>query len=353
MNDERRYQVFVSSTSSDLLEERQKVLQAVLESKAFPSGMEMFPSADDEQWEFIKREILSSDYYVVVVAGKYGSLATDGISFTEKEYDYAVEKSKPVMGFLAKDLQELKGAKLESEDFLREKLEAFRNKVKAGRLVRFYSNPDELRAQVLQALNHSYNFKPQDGWVRGRNARRIEDLEEIAILQKKVINLEGELSAIRAERIDPRDEFLIKNSEQAFTVELRSREKSSNRIEDFEFKTSWEKIFLACFRDSFPRAAEYTIKTLLSEFILLQARANLGAVAVRQLCVESSDLDTFCDEVQKTLVALDFIDIRTVTSQIGHFSDWVATERGRLLYLRLACQQRESDSSASEENNGA
>jgi len=42
--DERRYQVFVSSTFKDLESERQKVLQAVLEMKAFPAGMEMFPS---------------------------------------------------------------------------------------------------------------------------------------------------------------------------------------------------------------------------------------------------------------------------------------------------------------------
>jgi hypothetical protein len=41
--DDRRYQVFVSSTFEDLQEERQKVLQAVLEMKAFPTGMELFP----------------------------------------------------------------------------------------------------------------------------------------------------------------------------------------------------------------------------------------------------------------------------------------------------------------------
>jgi|SRR5215467_5946303 len=76
--DERRFQVFISSTYRDLEQERQKVLQAVLEMKAFPSGMELFPSADDEQWEFIKGEIDSSDYYIVIVAGKYGSLAPDG-----------------------------------------------------------------------------------------------------------------------------------------------------------------------------------------------------------------------------------------------------------------------------------
>jgi hypothetical protein len=111
---ERRYQVFVSSTFVDLQEERQKVLQAILELKAFPAGMELFPSADDDQWDFIKREIDSSDYYVVIIAGKYGSLANDGLSYTEKEYDYAVEIKKPVMAFLSENLDELKGRVLEA-----------------------------------------------------------------------------------------------------------------------------------------------------------------------------------------------------------------------------------------------
>jgi hypothetical protein len=73
----------------------------MLELKAFPSGMEMFPSADDEQWEFIKREIDSSDYYVLVVAGKYGSVAPDGVSYTEKEYDHALGQKKPVHSLFA------------------------------------------------------------------------------------------------------------------------------------------------------------------------------------------------------------------------------------------------------------
>ena len=52
--------------------------------------MELFPATDDEQFEFIKRIIDDCDYYVVIVAGKYGSMTAEGISFTEKEFDYAV-----------------------------------------------------------------------------------------------------------------------------------------------------------------------------------------------------------------------------------------------------------------------
>ena len=69
MNPERRYQVFMSSTFRDLIEERQAALQAVLELDHMPAGMELFPATDDSTWQLIKDVIDASDYYVVIVGG--------------------------------------------------------------------------------------------------------------------------------------------------------------------------------------------------------------------------------------------------------------------------------------------
>ena len=95
---DKKYQIFVSSTFVDLKEERQAVLSAVQVVGDIPSGMELFPATDEEQFNFIKRIIDNSDYYVLIVAGRYGSVASDGVSYTEKEYDYAVKKNIPVNG---------------------------------------------------------------------------------------------------------------------------------------------------------------------------------------------------------------------------------------------------------------
>ena len=59
---------------------------------------------DEEQFAFIKTVIDDCDYYILIVANRYGSLASDGLSYTEKEYDYAVSKKIPVLSFLHKDL---------------------------------------------------------------------------------------------------------------------------------------------------------------------------------------------------------------------------------------------------------
>ena len=97
---EKRYQVFVSSTFTDLKDERRAVMQALLELNCIPAGMELFPASTDDQWTLIQRVIDDCDYYLVIVGGRYGSMDAQGISYTEKEYDYAVQQGTPVMGFV-------------------------------------------------------------------------------------------------------------------------------------------------------------------------------------------------------------------------------------------------------------
>src|SRR5687768_5362627 len=113
---ERRYQVFVSSTFQDLQEERQEVMQALLELDCIPAGMELFPAANSDQWTLIKKVIEDCDYYIAISAGRYGSIGPEGIGFTEMEYRYAVEKLKPVIGFLHRDLSALTTARSEATE---------------------------------------------------------------------------------------------------------------------------------------------------------------------------------------------------------------------------------------------
>jgi hypothetical protein len=96
MDVDRRYQVFVSSTFTDLKEERQEVIQALLELDLMPAGMGVFPASDEDRWTLIKQVIDDSDYYIVIIGGRYGSVDEAGVSYTEREYDYAVSTDKPV-----------------------------------------------------------------------------------------------------------------------------------------------------------------------------------------------------------------------------------------------------------------
>ena len=96
-----KYQIFISSTYKDLIPEREQVMKSILRLGHIPIGMEQFNAANETQWEMIKRRIEESDYYLVIVAHRYGSVEEEsGLSYTEKEYDYAVAQGVPAMAFV-------------------------------------------------------------------------------------------------------------------------------------------------------------------------------------------------------------------------------------------------------------
>ena len=164
---EKRYQVFISSTFADLEDERKGVMEANIELDCFPAGMEMFPASNKEQFAYIKSVIDESDYYVIIVAGKYGSIAEDGVSYTEKEFDYAQEKGIPILAFVKKDIEHLAADKVEIDADKRKKLDSFRDKVLKGRLAKFWDTKDELKYNLHSSLSREMKQNPKVGWIRG------------------------------------------------------------------------------------------------------------------------------------------------------------------------------------------
>lgn len=165
------YQVFVSSTFLDLQEERLEVIDSILNSGHIPVGMELFNAADESQWGIIKKRIDQSDYYVLIVSDRYGSM--DGaIGFTEKEYDYAVSQNKPTIVFLRSDEQvEKLPAKFRENQHI-EELTKFKNKVK-GRYVKIWKEKADLIKVFLTSFRQLIDDRPQIGWVRADQCKTI------------------------------------------------------------------------------------------------------------------------------------------------------------------------------------
>lgn len=156
------YRVFISSTYDDLIEERKEVTQALLEMNCFPTGMELFQASNDTQWELIKRVIDSCDYYVVIIAGRYGSIHEETKkSYTQMEYEYALESGIPVLGFIRKDLTSLPHNKVDNLPQVKRFIKMVKQKE-----VRYWSNPHELAGAVSRAMHHAMENYPRIGWVR-------------------------------------------------------------------------------------------------------------------------------------------------------------------------------------------
>lgn len=60
---EKKYQIFISSTFTDLRDERQAAVEAILRAGHIPAGMELFTSTNKTQWDVIKKWINESDIY--------------------------------------------------------------------------------------------------------------------------------------------------------------------------------------------------------------------------------------------------------------------------------------------------
>ncbi|MEE8513245.1 MAG: DUF4062 domain-containing protein [Gammaproteobacteria bacterium] len=126
----------------------------------------------EEQFQFIKKVIDDSDYYILIISGRFGSLSAEGIRYTEKEYDYAIEKGIPVLAFCHGKPKEIPAGKSELEPDARAKLNRFREKVSENGLVRIWTSASELAGLVASSLNKTIRTHAATGWVRGNTAMR-------------------------------------------------------------------------------------------------------------------------------------------------------------------------------------
>jgi hypothetical protein len=174
----KKFQIFISSTFVDLKDEREAIAKHIIDMGNIPSGMEMFPATSMDQLSYIKKIIDDCDYYVLVLGGRYGSLTTTGTSFTEAEFDYAVQRGKVVLSFVHGSPNEFPHSVVDPEEESRTKFLLFRQKVSTGRIVKFWETPEQLSGQVSSSLHHAIRDFPATGWVRGDIVAKQKQEEE-------------------------------------------------------------------------------------------------------------------------------------------------------------------------------
>jgi hypothetical protein len=147
--------------------------------------MESFPAADEDQFEFIKTLIHKCDYYVLIVAGRYGTPAANGVSYTEKEYHYAKSQKIPVLVMLHGDPGSISANKTESTEDGRNRLSKFVEEVSNGRLRKTWLTTGDLKHAVRDALDNAKATRPGVGWVRGDTTASAALLREVNEVRKE------------------------------------------------------------------------------------------------------------------------------------------------------------------------
>lgn len=232
-----RNQVFISGTYRDLQRERREAMFALLEVDAIPAGMELFDASNDDQWTYIQKVIDSCDYYILIIGSRYGSISSDGRSYTELEFDYAQTRGLPTLAFLKR----LRRPPADSE---REPLERFRSRVQSsGRMCRDFRGPDQLRGLVSSAYQKVVRDYPAKGWIRGDQAFTDDLKAEMDRLRGERASLEEQVRAMRFEPIPHLEEYAQLDDNHTFDLDVDDPMDGEVRRE--HVGTSWRKVFKA------------------------------------------------------------------------------------------------------------
>lgn len=240
----KKLQVFISSTYTDLIDERQAAVEAVLDAGHIPAGMELFKAGNDTQLSTIKRWIDESDVYLLILGGRYGSIEKDsGKSYTHLEYEYAIDTGKPVFAvvlnenFIYKKAIDM-GMDNIKEKYELEKYEEFK-KIVLGKIVRMAEDIKDIKLAIYSTLPDFITRYKLHGWVRGNE---VEDstslLKENAKLLKQLDQLKSKISKLEKVKDDKIGNYsyqelkeILKNKEIVFPKKLSI--KTSKADEEF------------------------------------------------------------------------------------------------------------------------
>lgn len=326
----KRYQVFISSTYADLKEERSKVIQTIMELDCIPAGMEIFPAIDQEQFEFITKIIDDCDYYILIIGGRYGSLSEEGISYTEMEYDYALEKNIKIIAFIHENPDEISLSKSEKDEELRIKLDKFRNKVRTNRLIKYWNRAEELPGLVALSLSKTIKTYPAVGWIRANATSNPEVYVELNEIRKENKELKSQITTNEnkpdIENLAEIEDLIKISGKHTYWNNQYYQDIDSN----WSKKLTWGEIFALISPYLLKKPNDSKVKEKLSK-VIYETIPNFVDSGISN--IRDQDFQT----IKIQFSALQLIELETFTdNKTGQISLlWNTTEKGKNLMLNL------------------
>ena len=183
----KKLQVFVSSTYTDLIKERQAAVQAILDAGHIPAGMELFKAGNESQLKTIYKWIDESDVYMLILGGRYGSIEPkSGKSYTQLEYEYALNKNVPVFSvvlsqcFLTSKINSL-GLEKTIESDNPDKYKSFKDLV-MSKIIKNVDDYKDIKIAIHSTLNEFIHNYALTGWTRNN-----KDINQLVIQNKKLL----------------------------------------------------------------------------------------------------------------------------------------------------------------------
>jgi len=227
---DRRFQVFVSADFSGEQGARAETARALLEQGCLPVGMGLYPIDAPGAWRLTERLIEEADFYVLVLAGRYGPVLPEtGLGRLEMEYEQALAAGTPVLACLHAEPMELAPERRDPEPGLAARRAAFDAKARE-RAHRDWVTPADLGAALARALGQSIRRAGETGWLPADRPRP-EDALEIERLRRRTSELEHLLERFTQDYERFGEFFLSLTGEVALTPSIAGRSLNPRRVE--------------------------------------------------------------------------------------------------------------------------
>ncbi|WP_151736346.1 DUF4062 domain-containing protein ['Paenibacillus yunnanensis' Narsing Rao et al. 2020] len=200
----KKLQVYISSTHTEMLAEREAAVLAVLNAGHIPAGMDLFKSGDSSHKAAVQRWIQESDVFMLILGGRYGGIEEEsGKSFAHWEYDYAGALGKHRFAVVLNDhkLQE----KTRENPIYLERINYsaymnFKEQVKGERFT-FFEDLKDIRLIALESLREFEADETLTGWRKPDLADNVEEaLRENTALLKENGRLKADLDRLKKQQ---------------------------------------------------------------------------------------------------------------------------------------------------------
>lgn len=186
--------VFISSTYEDLADHRQAVWQVLKDFNVVVRGMEEFGARTEAPLQTCLAEVEQSDVYVGIVAFRAGSLETaSGKSFTQLEYEHALQLKKEILIYLADEEQaKIRYKDIDIDESLREKLKAFKGLLRERHTVNTFSVPDDLAEKLRRDFVRYFEpIPPETEQPKDEFDTTLNIVQQFLLVPKSVLGREA------------------------------------------------------------------------------------------------------------------------------------------------------------------
>ena len=270
----------------------------------------------------IKSLIDESDYYILIIAGRYGSVEPiSGKSYTQLEYEYARMKGVPTIAFIHEHPEIILHKFVESEHVL--ELERFKKEVQ-NHVVKYWTSAKELSGQVSTSLHAAFKTHPRIGWMRADEKSSNEQTKELLRLKEEIDALNAQIK--KYEEQGPEGVEDLCQGEDEFTIEYKVG--FSEKI--LKCMLTWNEICSAVLPKMMQDCTELQMRYAVGACI--EHHANIGNVHVSELSFQS---------IKVQLLALGYIEEGTQPkTKKEYIGIWRLTKFGMNVTMRLNALKR-------------